>query len=105
MSGRPTLVAAALLATGHGSAAQATEAILVTDVNVVDVAAGTVAEGQSELIEEGVIADVGADLEAATATAAPVDGGGAYVIPGLWDSHVHVFSRRPSPTRRCRSTC
>ncbi len=89
------LLAAALLASAGGVAAQAQDAVLVADVNVVDVAASTVAEDQSILIENGVIAAVGADL--APVSTERYDADGAYAIPGLWDSHVHVFSSPTEP--------
>ena len=89
------LVAAALLASESGAAGQTGDAVVVTDVNIVDVATGTVAENQSILIEDGVIAAVGAGVEAASAER--FDGDGAFVIPGLWDSHVHVFSSPTEP--------
>ncbi len=53
------LAAAALLAAAAEAAAQEEDAVLVTNVNVVDVASGTVAEGQSILIDDGTIAAVG----------------------------------------------
>ncbi len=93
MTARSALIAAAFLASAGGAAGQ-TQAILVTDVNVVDVTAGTVAEGQSILIEDGRIAAVGSNLEEA---AGRFDADGAFAIPGLWDSHVHVFSSPTEP--------
>ncbi len=54
-------IAATLLALGIGAAAQS-GAVLVTEANIVDITTGTVAEGQSMLIEDGMIAAVGADL-------------------------------------------
>lgn len=86
-------VGAALLA---ATVAPAQEALLVTDLQVVDVAAGTVAAGQDILIRDGVIAEVGEGL-AAGEGAEVYDAGGAFAIPGLWDAHVHVFSSPAEP--------
>lgn len=78
------------------TAALAQEAVLLTNVQIVDVAAGTVTAGQDLLLRDGVIAEVGDEL-------APPDGAevfdaeGAFGIPGLWDAHVHVFSNPAEP--------
>ena len=69
--------------------------ILLSDVTIVDVTGGTLGPGQSVLIRDGLIADVGAELAQASATR--LDGAGGYLIPGLWDSHVHVFSMPTEP--------
>lgn len=68
---------------------------LLTDVTIVDVIEGTLTPGQSVLIQDGVIAELGADVSSDTAT--PMDGAGGYLIPGLWDSHVHIFSSASEP--------
>lgn len=68
---------------------------LLINVNVVDVETGGITEGQSLLIKDGVIADVGPDIT--TNDADMVDAAGGYLIPGLWDSHVHIFSSPTEP--------
>ncbi len=68
---------------------------LVTNVTVVDVETGDLTEGQSLLIRDGVIAALGPGIEADGATR--VEGAGGYLIPGLWDSHVHIFSSEKEP--------
>ena len=74
----------------------ATADVLLTNVTLVDVETGTLAEGQSVLIENDRIAEVGNAITAPGGT--PLfDGGGAYLIPGLWDSHVHIFSSPTEP--------
>ncbi len=70
--------------------------VLLTNVTLVDVEAGTLAEGQSVLIENDRIAEIGIALAAPDGTPL-LDGGGAYLIPGLWDSHVHIFSSPSEP--------
>ncbi len=69
---------------------------VLTNVTLVDVDTGTLSEGQSVLIEGDRIAEIGA-----TATAAErvpkLDAEGAFLIPGLWDSHVHIFSSATEP--------
>jgi imidazolonepropionase-like amidohydrolase len=63
----------------------------VTGVAVIDVQTGAVREGQTIVVQRGVIEWVGPD------GAAPLPDGtlrveerGRYVIPGLWDMHVHL---------------
>ena len=68
---------------------------LLTDVTIVDVVDGRLTAGQSVLIRDGLIAEVGSDI-----TSDPADrhdGAGGYLIPGLWDSHVHIFSTPTEP--------
>ncbi|SFI31626.1 amidohydrolase family protein [Jannaschia pohangensis] len=76
--------------------AQVQSETLLTDVTIVDVAEGTLAAGQSVLIRDGLITGVGTDVGAGRA-AMRVDGNGGYLIPGLWDSHVHIFSSATEP--------
>ncbi|OAN80725.1 hypothetical protein A8B78_10085 [Jannaschia sp. EhC01] len=71
--------------------------ILLEDVAIVDVEAGTVTPGQSVLIEDGMILQVGADLTIPTGPLETFDGNAGYLIPGLWDSHVHIFSSPAEP--------
>ena len=45
---------------------------------------------QDVTITDGIIAKVLSTASAAPSTATIVDGSGTYVIPGLWDMHVHL---------------
>lgn len=69
---------------------------LLTNVTLVDVETGTLAGGQSVLITGTRIAEIGTTISAPAGTP-EFDGGGAYLIPGLWDSHVHIFSSPTEP--------
>ena len=62
---------------------------LIADVNVVDVAAEKVLAHQYVGLQGQRIAFVGATAPPATAQARRIDGTGQYLIPGLWDMHVH----------------
>lgn len=84
----------ACLAVGLGGAAQADA--LLTDVTIVDVETGTLTPGQSVLIEGTEIAAIGPALTAPD-DIQRIDGDGGYLIPGLWDSHVHIFSSPTEP--------
>lgn len=59
--------------------------------NIVDVIGGTVITGGSVLVEDGIIKEVGTNLEA-PADAKIVDFGGKTVLPGLFNCHIHMCS-------------
>ncbi len=66
--------------------------LVLRDVNVVDVAAGLVLPGMTVVVEGDQIARVGkSDTIAPAAGARVVDAAGKFLIPGLWDMHVHTI--------------
>lgn len=69
---------------------------LLTDVAIVDVDNGTVSDPVDVLITGGKIEAIGASLEA-DETVVHLDASGRFLIPGLWDSHVHLFSSPTEP--------
>lgn len=70
-------------------AAQA--AIAITNVQVVDVEAGRLVPNQTVIVQGRRIASVGPARRATIpAGARVVDGSGRFLIPGLWDMHVHT---------------
>ncbi|MFN3972806.1 MAG: amidohydrolase family protein [Gemmobacter sp.] len=69
--------------------------VLLTDVTIVDVETGALTPGQSLLIRDGTIVEIGETIAPGDATLIDTDGG--YLIPGLWDSHVHIFSSPSEP--------
>jgi imidazolonepropionase-like amidohydrolase len=76
-------------------AAATTPALVITDVAIVDVrettAASALRSGYNVVIEHGIITQVGpAGTIDVPAGSARLDGGGKYLIPGLWDAHSHV---------------
>lgn len=70
------------------------QALVIREVNVLAMHDGSVREGQTILVRDGRIEAVlsPADAEALTAPR-EVDGGGAWVIPGLAEMHAHVPPR------------
>jgi hypothetical protein len=81
----------ALASTAWRAAQQQGAPLAITHVAVVDVAAGVVQPDQNVIVQDGRIRQVGA----ASAVRVPlgmrtVDGSGAWLIPGLWDMHVHL---------------
>jgi imidazolonepropionase-like amidohydrolase len=67
--------------------------IAITDVSVIDVVSGATLPGKTVLIEGGVIRRVedaqGFELPP---QAHRVEGAGRFLVPGLWDSHVHTLA-------------
>ena len=66
-------------------------AVAITNVTVIDVSSGAARTGRTVLVQGSRIT-----AEASTAAlvlprnALVIDGSGRYVIPGLWDMHVHL---------------
>ncbi|MEX1256301.1 MAG: amidohydrolase family protein [Gemmatimonadota bacterium] len=73
--------------------------IALTHANVVDVEAGAVLPGHTVLIKGSRIQEVGSTATMNLPRGALVyDLEGMYVIPGLWDSHVHLTPRSMAAT-------
>lgn len=67
--------------------------LAIADVTVVDVVQGATHDHQTVLISNGHIADVGAaDSVKIPAQTLRVSGEGRFLIPGLWDMHIHLRS-------------
>jgi Amidohydrolase family len=63
---------------------------------LIDVATGTIRENTEVLIVAGRIAEVGSHLKHPKGTQF-LDGSGKFLIPGLWDMHVHVAGLSANP--------
>lgn len=71
-------------------AAQDPPSIVIQNVVVVDVTDGSLLDNRTVLVEGNRIAAVGAvDKVGVPDDAEVVDGAGGFLIPGLWDMHVH----------------
>jgi len=70
--------------------------LLIRDVTIVDVATGTTHPRHSILIRGKLIAATGRELTAPKGVQV-IDGAGKFVIPGLWDMHVHLAQRGQLP--------
>ena len=66
---------------------------VITDVNIVDVRTGEVRADQIVIIEKNRIVAVGPRKQMRYPRNAPVivNGRGSFLIPGLWDMHVHLI--------------
>jgi imidazolonepropionase-like amidohydrolase len=86
------VVAAVVVGWAEPAAAQSGRAaIAVTDVSVLDVRTGSASSGITVIVTGNHIMAVGpARSVSIPAGARQVDGSGKYLIPGLWDMHVHA---------------
>ena len=76
---------------GGPSDAQTPRPVAIRNVSVVDVETGQIRAGQTITIEGTRIRSVGdAARTTIPAGALTIDGTGRFVIPGLWDMHVHA---------------
>tara|TARA_R110002096_G_scaffold39845_6_gene108702 strand:+ start:12264 stop:13682 length:1419 start_codon:yes stop_codon:yes gene_type:complete len=66
------------------------DAILIKDVSIIDIESGTTIPQQSILIENGRITNIFPSGAIAYAAHTEIEATGMYVIPGLWDMHVHL---------------
>ena len=90
------LVLAAIGISAH-ALAQPAGPLVITNVNVIDVVSGGVRPNQNLVVVGDRISQVGAASEVhPPAGAKPIAGEGYYLIPGLWDMHIHL---RNDPTK------
>ena len=84
-------LASALLLASPALAAKSAADLAIRAVTVIDVEHGTRIAGQTVIVQGDHIAAVGTDaaIAKAWAPARTIDGKGRYLIPGLWDMHVH----------------
>jgi len=70
--------------------------LLIRNATIIDVVTGTAAPSRSILIHNAQIASIGPAPRVAASTRI-VDATGKFVIPGLWDMHVHLAARDQLP--------
>ncbi len=86
---------------GFAFSALAQTPVVVTNVNVIDVVKGEVRTGQTVVISNGLIQVLGPNSKVSIpAGATRVAGDGRYLMPGLWDMHVHLRSDQAKPNIR-----
>lgn len=66
------------------------QTVTIDNVTIVDVSSGQLQANKSIVVEGKRIARI-ENASAATRAAATIDGTGMFVIPGLWDMHVHAY--------------
>ncbi|MDH3795484.1 MAG: amidohydrolase family protein [Flavobacteriaceae bacterium] len=72
---------------------------LITDVNIVDVASGSILENQQVVIDSGRIISISDQVTDPEAFGNVINGSGKYVIPGLAEMHAHIPSPNTSRER------
>jgi hypothetical protein len=92
-TGRLATVGLAIACIRVTPAAVVARATVITHVTVIDVVSGSATPNQAVTIEGNRIARVfPSDNDAFPAGVTVVDATGKYIIPGLWDMHVHAFT-------------
>jgi imidazolonepropionase-like amidohydrolase len=68
------------------------DTVVITNINIVDVRTGDIRSDQIVIIEKNRITTVGSRKETRYPRNAPtiINGRGSFLIPGLWDMHVHL---------------
>ena len=69
----------------------------IRHVTVINVATGDELKDQTVRIQNGLIVSVAPTQEADAALRGAIDAHGGFLIPGLWDMHVHVHDTRELP--------
>lgn len=90
MQNRWTLTAATVLSLLLPVRQSSAQAIVLDNVTIVDVTNGRLQARKSIVIDGKRITRI-ENATAATRAAATLDGTGMFVIPGLWDMHVHAY--------------
>ncbi|MDH5433236.1 MAG: hypothetical protein OEY19_04775 [Gammaproteobacteria bacterium] len=69
--------------------------LVISNVNVVDVETGKVISNQDVTISDKLIKSVNKyEKKKQSKESKIIDGSGKYLIPGLWDAHVHSVTNR-----------
>jgi len=88
------LASATLLPTACFCISASTNApLVISNINVIDVVKGEVLEGRDVFISNNQITDIRPAQKALHESAHLIDGSGKFLIPGLWDMHLHMGDR------------
>ena len=90
MQVRVMLLAIGLLVSAGSPARSGAQTTTIDNVTIIDVTNGRLHSHKTIVIEGNRIARID-DANDATRAAATLDGTGMFVIPGLWDMHVHAY--------------
>lgn len=74
-------------------------AMLITDVNVVDLRNGTILEHRYIVIDSGLIKSISSKIDQPERYAQKIDGRDYYLLPGLAEMHAHIPSPPTSDSR------
>lgn len=65
------------------------ELVVLDDFSLIDGTGGAPVPGARVVIEEGVIVSVGEGSAPRPGRATVIEGGDRWLLPGLWDTHIH----------------
>src|SRR5688572_20996487 len=65
--------------------------LLIKNVTVIDMKDGKLFEAMDIFISNDRITEIKKNIKVSTGTKV-IDGSGKFLIPGLWDMHVHLFN-------------
>src|SRR5262245_45393441 len=91
---RLSLWLAALVLSGCVAASTQPRPLILTHVNVIDVQTGSIGRDMTVTLANGRISAIDPASARPDAGAQVVDGTGKFLIPGLWDMHVHWYYER-----------
>jgi len=74
-------------------------AIIITNVNMVDVTDGSILENRHVIIDSGKIKKIVVDIENLQKYTTVIEAKGKYIIPGLAEMHAHIPNTSTSETR------
>ncbi len=78
----------------HAQAIGDAQTIAITNVTVIDATGAAAQPGMTVIVQGGSIAALGASGQVPLPNGASVvDGAGRFLIPGLWDMHVHTYDQ------------
>jgi len=92
---RATLILVVLALAAAAAPSQIPSPIAIVGVTVIDPEVGAALAGMTVVVRDGRIASAGADA-AIPRDATVIDGRGQFLMPGLWDMHVHIGFARES---------
>ncbi|HUH46631.1 MAG TPA: amidohydrolase family protein, partial [Arenibacter sp.] len=78
-------------------------AILISNVNILDVSDGRINENMQVVIDSGIIKKITKVIDAAEKYPVQIDGKGQFLIPGLAEMHAHI-PEPPTPQQRIEET-
>src|ERR1051325_1866308 len=86
-----------LICIGFNTPLFASAKLLIRNVNVIDATGAPVKKNMNVVIENEKIISIEPFSAAPPAKMKILDGSGKYLIPGLWDMHVHWYEKEYFP--------